>query len=232
MKNNKSNIEGFILRRPGDQLGDLHGNGLQRNKGRETLNKPIQAGSSDQVRTLGIEQPGRAVGRADIDASLRQIDEPVVEDKKDSRKKKRLLKKMSKKQRPKRKKIIKWLGIAFIVVIIAILGYLGYRFINAGGNIFQGSIIDIFKTTPLKQDENGRSNFLILGTSEDDPGHGGSDLTDSMLVVSLDQNNNDIYMFSIPRDLYVDYGEACLAGYSGKINAYFSCSNPGTTDED
>lgn len=228
MKDNKSNVEGFILRRPGDKLGDLH---IRTDlNSRESLNKPIFAGSSDTKRTIGDEQPSRAVGRTEIDESLSQIDEqPNKDSKKLTRKQRKLLRKMSKKQQTKKRRVIKWLSIIFVVFLLSIGGYVAYRLINASGNIFQGNILNIFQTKPLKQDENGRSNFLILGTSEDDPGHGGGDLTDSMLVVSLDQNKKNIYMFSIPRDLYVEYGEACLAGYSGKINAYFSCSDPGTT---
>lgn len=231
MKRSKSNVEGFILRRPGDKLGSLHG-ATSLNGGRESLNKPITAGSSDKSRVLGLEQPSRAVGRADIDASLNQIDDNPVIEKKLTRKQRKLALRMSKKQQKGKRRVVRILSILVALGMALIVGFIAYRLINAGGDIFHGSIIDIFKTKPLKQDENGRSNFIILGTSEDDPGHGGSDLTDSMLVVSLDQNNKNIYMFSIPRDLYVDYGEACMSGYSGKINAYFSCSNPGTSKED
>jgi len=228
MKNNKSNVEGFILRRPGDKLGDLHFR--TDSNMRESLNKPISAGASDSKRTIGVEQPSRAVGRAEIDESLSQIDkQPAKDNKKLTRKQRKLLRKMSKKQQTKKRKIAKWLSIVFVVILLSIGGYIAYRLISAGGNIFQGNILNIFQNKPLKQDENGRSNFLILGTSEDDPGHGGGDLTDSILVVSLDQNKKNIYIFNVPRDLYVEYGEACLAGYSGKINAYFSCSDSGTT---
>ncbi|MGB4420310.1 MAG: LCP family protein [Candidatus Saccharimonadales bacterium] len=228
MKDNKSNVEGFILRRPGDKLGDLHFR--TDSNTRESLNKPISAGVSDSKRTIGGEQPSRAVGRAEIDESLSQIDEqPAKANKKLTRKQRKLLRKMSKKQQTKKRKIAKWLSIVFVVILLFIGGYIAYRLISAGGNIFQGNILNIFQNKPLKQDENGRSNFLILGTSEDDPGHGGGDLTDSILVVSLDQNKKNIYIFNVPRDLYVEYGEACLAGYSGKINAYFSCSDSGTT---
>jgi anionic cell wall polymer biosynthesis LytR-Cps2A-Psr (LCP) family protein len=38
-------------------------------------------------------------------------------------------------------------------------------------------------------------------------------------------------MFSVPRDLYVEYEMACVAGYSGKINSYFSCVNSDDTKE-
>ena len=231
MKRSKSNVEGFILRRPGDKLGSLHG-ATSLSGGRDSLNKPITAGSSDKSRVLGLEQPSRAVGRADIDASLNQIDDNPVVEKKLTRKQRKLARRMSKKQQKGKRRAVKILSILVTLGMVLIIGFIAYRLINAGGDIFRGSFIDIFKTKPLKQDDNGRSNFIILGTSEDDPGHGGSDLTDSMLVVSLDQNNKNIYMFSIPRDLYVDYGEACMSGYSGKINAYFSCSNPGTSKED
>jgi len=95
MKNNKSNVEGFILRRPGDKLGDLHFR--TDSNTRESLNKPISAGASDSKRTIGVEQPSRAVGRAEIDESLSQIDEqPAKDNKKLTRKQRKLLRKMSK----------------------------------------------------------------------------------------------------------------------------------------
>jgi LCP family protein required for cell wall assembly len=49
-----------------------------------------------------------------------------------------------------------------------------------------------------------------------------------MMVLSIDQKNKNAYMFSIPRDLYVEFGQACTSGYAGKINEYFSCVNDGT----
>src|SRR5690606_6530390 len=54
--------------------------------------------------------------------------------------------------------------------------------------------------------------------------------TDSMMVVSLSQTEKDVFMFSIPRDLYVDYGRACPSGYQGKVNAFLSCINSGKKD--
>jgi len=114
--------------------------------------------------------------------------------------------------------------------VLAAGGYLLFKAINASDSVFKGSIFDIVKTQPLKQDANGRSNFLILGTSEDDPGHQGANLTDTIMVVSINQTTKDAFTFSIPRDLEVQYGHACLSGYSGKVNVYFSCANDGTDD--
>lgn len=222
MKNRRPSIDGFVPRRVGSQLGELH------NKTRvvtqeEINDRTLHTGDDEIQNPVGIVRLGRAIGRSDIDESLREIDDVEPKKKLSRRQRKRLDKQA--KPRSKTKRIIKWF---FILVLLAGLGigaYLGIKIFLAGGNIFKGSIFDIIQSQPLKQDSNGRSNFLILGTSEDDPGHGGAFLTDSMMIVSIDQTNKNIYMFSIPRDLYVQYGMACNSGYSGKINEYFNCVN-------
>ena len=54
-------------------------------------------------------------------------------------------------------------------------------------------------------------------------------LTDSILVISLDQDKKIASTFSVPRDLWVNYtvpGEStlwCSVGYKGKINATYYC---------
>lgn len=175
----------------------------------------------------------------DISESLQNIDNEEVElpekiGRRQRRKNKKLSKKLKKLNRPHKllRRIIKLLVVILLLCGIGYGGYIGYKFIKASNNVFRGSIFQIFQNVPLKQDENGRSNFLILGTSEDDPGHEAAYLTDSMLVLSINQTTHDAYMFSVPRDLYVEYGEACPAGYAGKINAYFYCVSDGDTDED
>lgn len=158
---------------------------------------------------------------ADIAASLDTIDtQPPLKPSKKSKK--------SKKPWTKKRKIITWSILGILAIIIGIGGFIAYKALTAGSSIFQGSIFDIVKNQPLKQDANGRSNILILGTSEDDPGHSGANLTDSMMIMSVDQNKKIVDMFSIPRDLYVKYGMACNSGYQGKINEYYSCVNDGT----
>jgi LCP family protein required for cell wall assembly len=230
MKNRRSSIDGFIPRRPSDQLGKLHGDNTHQASPDMPENRLLHTTGDDDAWVLGQQQTGRGLGRSDIDESLRDIDDTNEPAKKLSRRQRRLSKQAGK-PRSKARRIIKWLTITVLIAVFAVGGYTAYKFIAAGNNILQGNIFNIFKSQPLKQDSNGRSNFLILGTSEDDPGHDGATLTDSMLVVSVDQKNKNIYMFSIPRDLYVEYGMACNSGYSGKINEYFTCSNSGTTAE-
>ncbi len=223
MKDKRTSIDGFIPRRPGSQLGDLHDE-----KKRAALKTPVyQALQSDDDtlrETVGQRRVGQGIGRSDIDESLRSIgtDEPT---KKLSRRQRRRLGKGSKKPRSKTRRILKWVGLVLLVALLAFGGYIAYRAIHASGNIFQGNILDVLtqKQVPLQQDDNGRTNILILGTSQDDPGHDAGNLTDSMMILSVDQNNKNAYMISVPRDLYVQYGEACDSGYRGKINVYYSC---------
>ena len=124
------------------------------------------------------------------------------------------------KKRRKRvsKKAVKRSLIIVALVMLGVGGFLGYKVIFASNSVFQGNIFDVFSGRALKTDSLGRSNILLFGTSEDDPGHAdsGSELTDSMMVISVDQTKKNAVMFSIPRDLWVDYGQSCLAGYQGK----------------
>ena len=231
MKNKHSSIDGFVPRRPGDQLGGLHRSDIQKALN-DIPDKLLHTTGSDAVRNLGEQQSGYGLGRSDIDDSLRDIEEAEEPVKKLSRRQRRRLSKQFKRPKSLKSRIFKWFFLIIVVAILAGGGYFAYKFINAGGNIFQGNVFEIFQNQPLKMDSNGRSNFLILGTSEDDPGHQGANLTDSILVLSVDQNNKNAYMFSVPRDLEVQYGDGCSNGDAGKINAYFSCINDGTTKAD
>lgn len=166
----------------------------------------------------------QGVSRQDLTDSLRGIEDAPQQPKK------RLGRRRGdKKAQTKTRRIIKWAIIAIVIILLAIGGWFGYKLLHAGGNIFKsGNILSLFQNQPLKEDANGRSNILILGTSEDDPGHDAGNLTDSIQIVSIDQKNKTAAMFSVPRDLEVQYGMACPSGYSGKINVYFSCTNNGT----
>ena len=232
MKEQHHSIDGFIPRLSGNNLGAMRSKQARSVINGESKSKNLQSTGSNPIKRLDKRQSNQSgIVRSDIDDSLRDIDNVKQPAKNLSRRQRRRIKKMSKKHRSKFRRFIKWIIILLILVILGVGGYAAYRFINAGGNIFKGGLLDILQNEPLKADSNGRSNFLILGTSEDDPGHDGADLTDSMLVLSIDQKNKNIYMFSVPRDLYVDYGESCYAGNEGKINAYFSCVDDGTTPE-
>lgn len=231
MKKKIPSVDGFVPRRQGEILGGLHQNTPSDVLTEIPENRLLHTTGNESNRIIGQAKEGEGLGRSDIDESLKEIDESTQPEKKLSRRQKRKLRKQLKRPASLPKRIFRWFIVLLIIGLVGVGGYAAYKLFNASGNILQGSIFDVFKSTPLKEDSNGRSNFLILGTSEDDAGHDAAYLTDSILVVSVDQDNKNAYMFSVPRDLYVNYGMACISGYSGKINEYFSCSNDGTTAE-
>lgn len=245
MNKKTSSIDGFIPRRPDTQLGERHTYGSSPSTPRR---REIVTQSDVHKAPLGTPRKGKELktgtlessrvrpgsGRSDIEASLLEIDEPNLQQrpKKLSRKEKRRLKneRRTKKQRIRRRVIltIVWLLVAFFV---AAGGFLAYKAINAGSKVLQGNFFDLVQNQPLKEDANGRSNFLVFGTAEDDEGgnHGGANLTDSIMVVSVDQDKKDAYMLSLPRDLWVRYempqGGMCTVGVQGKLNAQYFCAS-------
>ncbi len=54
----------------------------------------------------------------------------------------------------------------------------------------------------LKGEGEGRINILLLGVG--DTGHAGAGLSDTMMVLSIDPQTNDVAMLGIPRDLWVN----------------------------
>ncbi|MSR67396.1 hypothetical protein EXS65_01025, partial [Candidatus Peribacteria bacterium] len=62
------------------------------------------------------------------------------------------------------------------------------------------SMVRIVSTAPM-QDEHGFTNVLLLGEGDND--HEGVDLTDTIMVVSLDPGDTkSAVLLSLPRDLY------------------------------
>ena len=53
----------------------------------------------------------------------------------------------------------------------------------------------------LDTDETGRTNILLVGTGGE--GHDGANLTDTIIVASIDYENKVVPMLSIPRDFYI-----------------------------
>ncbi len=217
-RKNQQSIDGFVPRRRiGQSQQQTRLGGLQQSS----------SGALDRSRNSGQSSmhtqptPQARVRRAELDATLASIDDtPEV-------------KSAPKAKRRISRKSLKRIFIALIVAGLLIAGFLGIKGLLAGASIFQGNLLGLVQNKPLKEDDNGRSNIVIFGTSEDDEGgdHPGAYLTDSIMVVSLNQTKKNAYMFSIPRDLWVEYDTACGAGYEGKINEVFTCYSNSGEDE-
>lgn len=207
MSKQHRSMDGFVSRTPRAQLSQ---NPPQRHQADEET--PTQS-------SLKSDRPRVGVSRSEIDDSLNEIDAPE----RDTRGR---IKKTPE-QKARRKKIIKRTVIALIVLILAVGGYVGVKALIAGSKALQGNIFDFVQKAPLKKDENGRSNILVFGTSEDDEGgdHPGGNLTDSIMVVSVNQEKKDAYMISMPRDMWVKLDNACDVGYESKINAVYMCAS-------
>lgn len=212
MTKSRPTLDGFVPRRPGGRLGEHHDNNELQPKGTRSQIRP--SGFAQPVAAPTLRSSSAASIRGEIDESLRNIDPGDELPKGKGRKKK---------PKSKTRRIIKWVIITLIVVLLAVGAWVAYKALRASNNIFKGNIFDIVQNQPLKEDANGRSNILIFGTSEDDPEHEGANLTDSIMVVSVDQDKKNAYMVSIPRDLWVDYGATCPEGFKGKINSMYSC---------
>jgi len=231
MKKQRPSIDGFVPRRQGGQLGELHTESQQASVGTITERPSLQT-EDDMIRgTVGTARTNKSIGRSDIDDSLRDIDDSDT-NKPLSRRQRRKRDKQSK-PRSKAKRIVGWFFILLVVGAVGVGAYLGFKFFIAGQNIFQGSIFDIAQNQSLKMDTNGRSNFVIFGTAEDDDGgnHGGANLTDSIMLLSIDQVNKNAYLVSLPRDLWVEYADTCWVGNQGKLNAAYTCASDDGANE-
>ena len=147
----------------------------------------------------------------------------------DLKSKKPTTKKSDKNKVPLWAKIV-MIALSVILVLIITAITLMYMLLSHSTAVFKGNPMDILISSELKKDENGQTNFLIFGNSEDAKGHGGQELTDSIMVASINQENKSAKIFSVPRDLWVNYSVAgsepmsCTVGDRGKINATYLCA--------
>lgn len=184
-----------------------------------TLDHELASGKSVDSLEVDIEQSLDAL--IDDEENQHRDNDPDKSARTDkSRSRKTAVK--NRKKWSRKKKVIITIVIIVLLTIATIVAY-GFIALSKVSTIFSGNPIDILTPARLKEDGYGRSNILVFGTSEDDEGHSGAQLADSIMVLSVDQDTSDVAMFSIPRDLWVDYGMACSVGYSGKINATYLC---------
>lgn len=125
-----------------------------------------------------------------------------------------------KKPQSRSRRIVKWSIIALATLLLLVAGWFGWRIYRSIAHITNNnnpfSLFGAFGDTKLRGQDSGRVNILLAGNSTDDPGHDGASLTDSIMVLSIDTNNHQAFILSIPRDLWVYISDL---GYHEKINA-------------
>lgn len=103
------------------------------------------------------------------------------------------------------------LGIFFLILLIY---YGGLQIIDKLSSTRLLGLISGAIGKELETDERGHTNILLAGVGGE--GHEGKDLTDTLIIASINQNNKSVSFLSIPRDLYV---ESSLGG--SRINRLY-----------
>ncbi len=244
MKKNKS-IDGLVIRdatknpasQPSEETSPISQPKVTKTsktvvKQPESPSKPIPKSSSKKSREQKVEDFLKPVQAFDFDEKTGEL--------KASKKSKKSMNKTenpSKKNPSKARRIITSI---ILVLVLALIGLISWA-VFWGNDIIakitggQGNVFDLIKFIeptyePLKTDANGRTNILAFGTSgydmSGDEGngiHAGAQLTDSIMMISLNQETGDVAMLSLPRDLKAS--PTCTA--TGKINEVYWCNGGG-----
>lgn len=111
-----------------------------------------------------------------------------------------------KKQRSKGWKIFMRSSLVVVILVLGVSGWIfgkawwnAHKVLKGGGNsLALNGKVDANK---LNGEGDGRVNILLMGKGGE--AHEGGDLTDSMMIASIDPINNGVTLLSIPRDLWV-----------------------------
>ena len=106
-----------------------------------------------------------------------------------------------------------WHAFTGVVAVLALIAVgLGWKILRVGSTVFGGTNhtstlgqlgrLIVPGDRALLQDDNGRTNILLVGYGG--PGHEGPYLADTIILASLNQTTNDVAMLSIPRDFLVE----------------------------
>ena len=97
--------------------------------------------------------------------------------------------------------------ILAIAALVTILGATIIKLLSLERFFFKGpqTVIQLITDSGLKSD-NRRINILLLGTAGGD--HEGPDLSDTIMLASIDKDGDDTVLISIPRDLWAPSLEA------------------------
>lgn len=226
----RDSIDGMIpSRRPNISTNQYYKSSTARPTGprrplaRQTASRPL-VHAEDDTKDLDDIKPVQKIG--DFSGENPNIFDGgyVPEVKKDKKDKKKHKKEPGKLRRwwKNRSRKFKVFFIAFILLLVAagLLGTRLYSFLNSVfaknvGNNSSAALSEDVNPNQLNTEGDGRLNLLLLGrggTENEAP-----DLTDTMLIASIDLENQSAALLSIPRDMWVN-----VNGDGMKINAAYS----------
>jgi LCP family protein required for cell wall assembly len=149
------------------------------------------------------------------------LNEPIILEEDHTKKKKKARK------HPRARGRLKRSVVVLLSLIFLFAGYFGVKLYLTERHLFHGgggapALAKNVDINQLKGEGDGRVNILLLGIGG--PTHQGGDLTDSMMLVSIDPVNHKMALLSVPRDLWVKIpGDG-----QQKINAAYSYGKEGS----
>lgn len=126
---------------------------------------------------------------------------------------------------------------SFLGIILLIIGIFGILIFKQVGSIsfdlnsltkligFDLKLSSSDIPNDIKQSFDGKTNILIIGRGGDE--NDAPQLTDSILIASINYKKNSVSLFSVPRDLYVAFPN----GGAGRINEAYSRGLRDSKDE-
>lgn len=224
MKRNASNLDGFVVNSVKKRRTTLDSPDNNEIRTKKSKNEDLIIIDDNEFENDLTSSLAELPGYDNIDNSNLIDEEPVVNDKN--------LKKAIKKSQKKSKKPMKKSKKVLIIVLAILLVFSGIFFAISAlwpNDSLDGNWWDVLKYQELKKDENGFSNVLIFGTAPND--YDGPLLADTVIVASFNQETKDIYMVSLPRDLWVKHEcpNVVLNTTMGKLNETYRCA---LTDDD
>jgi LCP family protein required for cell wall assembly len=125
------------------------------------------------------------------------------------------------KKKPKFRIWFKRILLAVATLILIVIIVFAWEFYSSASKLTNehnpiSLIASLWPRSPAES--NGRVNILLAGYSIDDPNHGGPQLTDSIMIISINPKTKTSSLISVPRDLWANN----IPGNSpNKINAVF-----------
>jgi len=202
-KHQPASIDGIIVGGQGQGLGSPPVSSYRPSRGETTPSLGIFGRRSDGFHASRQAPNSLGQSAAESAETAALLDEPIVLDDESARKKKQYY---FGHKHPRLRKVLKRGVLALLALIIASGAYFGWKFYITERHIFKGGgrapgLAQNVDINQLKGEGDGRVNILLLGIGG--PGHDGPDLTDTILLVSIDPVNHKADMISIPRDLWV-----------------------------
>ncbi len=224
--NNSGNVDGMIRNRmrhsgSSDTKDTMYkpGSTSMSSKGEARIGNFSRKEGFLARKTKPITPDGRSLGR---DSARNKVQSPIdMKIDEPTKKSRRFGRKNKDKQRNWKKLILRGtLGLFVLLVIVG--GYLGAKGYLRARQVFKGggnavALGDEIDPSQLKGEGDGRVNILLLGKGGPEQ-QDGPDLTDTIIVASIDPVNKEAGLLSIPRDLAVKMD----SGETTKINAVYA----------